>query len=282
MAERNQDHSTRSGLFAKLEEELDKPVISFFTSFNLPVMLEDNDVDMMAGALQGMDLAKGLVVVVSSPGGDGLAAERMISVCRSYSQTSEYWVIVPGKAKSAATMFCFGASQILMGPTSELGPVDPQITIRAGETQKRFSVYNVIESYKELFGEAVSTPGNLEPYLQQLSYYDAREIREFESALELSKDISIRTLASGMLSGSKEAKIEEKIETFLTPKNTKTHGRPIYRDEAAECGLKIDKLDAQSAVWQLVYELYVRTNQFMSNRVAKCIETREHSLIASI
>lgn len=76
-----------------------------------------------------MDLSKGLIIMINSPGGDGLAAERIINVCRSYSGTGEYQVIVPGKAKSAATMVCFGASAIYMSPTSELGPVDPQIVI---------------------------------------------------------------------------------------------------------------------------------------------------------
>ena len=60
--------------------------------------------------------------MINSPGGSGLAAERMINVLRSYSGIGEYWAIVPAKAKSAATMVCLGASKILMGPASELGP----------------------------------------------------------------------------------------------------------------------------------------------------------------
>ncbi|GAH14065.1 unnamed protein product, partial [marine sediment metagenome] len=44
-----------------------------------------------------MDLSKGLALIINSPGGSGLAAERIINVCRSYSGTEEFWAIVPNK-----------------------------------------------------------------------------------------------------------------------------------------------------------------------------------------
>jgi ClpP class serine protease len=122
-----------------------------------------------------MDLSKGLAIVINSPGGLGLAAERIIQACRAYSGTGEYWAIVPGKAKSAATMICLGAKKILMGPTSELGSIDPQIQLETGEV---CSAYNIIKSYEELFGEAVNTKGHIEPYLQQLKNYDRKLIEE--------------------------------------------------------------------------------------------------------
>ncbi|MBO1224139.1 MAG: hypothetical protein JYX80_06900 [Candidatus Scalindua sediminis] len=114
--EQRQGHETRRKIFVELEKKLQKPVISFFTSFVYPVMIEDQDVDMLEGLLQKMDLSNGLAVVISSPGGSGLAAERIINICRSYSETNEFTVIVPNKAKSAATMVCFGAKEIIMSP----------------------------------------------------------------------------------------------------------------------------------------------------------------------
>lgn len=282
MAEQSQGHPTRQHLFEDLEELLKRPVITFFTSFSYPVTLEDEDVDMLAGLLQMMDLSNGLVLMISSPGGNGLAAERLINVCRSFSGTDEYWAIVPGKAKSAATLACFGASKIMMGPTSELGPVDPQIAISDDDVLRRVSVYNIVKSYRDLFDGAVKEDGNLEPYLQQLAYFDARIIKEFEGAIELSKDISKRALATGMMDDLSEDDIEKKISIFLSPEHTKTHGRPIYRDEAADCGLNVDTIDGRTKVWQLIYELYVRTNDFVSSRVSKCIESREHSFTVPV
>jgi len=284
MGEQNQGHETRQNLFYRIEKVLDRPVISFFTSFKFPVMIEDTDADMIEGLLQKMDLSKGLVLIINSPGGSGLAAERIINVCRNYSGTGEYWAIVPNKAKSAATMICFGASKIYMGVTSELGPVDPQMHIH-NSSIGIISANILVESYKDLFNRAVQEDGNLEPYLQQLANYDEREIKVYESAIELSTDIAIRTLTSGMLkelSEEKEDVIKEKLNMFLEPRVKKIHGRPIYRDEAETSGIKIDRMETSGKLWDLVFELYIRTNNYVTTKVAKCIESKEHSFAARI
>jgi hypothetical protein len=273
-------HETRQHLFVELEKKLERPVVTFFTSFTFPVMIEDGDVDMLVGLLQDMDLSKGFALVVSSPGGSGLAAERIVNACRSYSGTGEYWAIVPGKAKSAATVICFGASNILMGPASELGCVDPQLAMSEDGVLKRFSVYNIVKSYRNLFSRAVKARGNLQPYLQQLQNYDEREIEELKSALSLSEDIAVQTLATGMMKRTSKARIKKKIKVFVTPEETKTHGRPIYREEARRCGIAVTFCDVKSATWKLVYELYIRTNMFVSKRACKCIESRDISFSA--
>ncbi|AFD00264.1 Periplasmic serine proteases (ClpP class) [Methanocella conradii HZ254] len=279
MDEQNQSHKTRQALFVKLEEEFGLPIVSYFTSFRYPAMIDSADADILEGVLQKLDLSKGFALIINSPGGDGLAAERIINVCRSYSGTKEFISIVPGKAKSAATMICFGSSKIVMGPTSELGPIDPQVTIPENDGLKRFSAYNIIESYKNLFKKAVEEKGNIQPYLQQLANYDEREIRELECAVSLSKSISAKTLASGMMKGQSENDIYEKIKIFLSPEHTKTHGRPIYRDEAKSCGLNIEYKDIKDSSWKLIYELYIRTNNFVSTKAQKCIESKNHSYI---
>jgi hypothetical protein len=280
MDEQGQGHRTRVPLFKKLEEIFGKPIVSFFTSFVYPVAMEDQDVDMLAGILQMMDLSKGAIIVVSSPGGDGLAAERMINVCRTFSKTGTYDVIVPGKAKSAATMFCFGANKIIIGPTSELGPVDPQVRIMEGGVPKYISAHHIVTSYDELFKGAVGEKGNLEPYLQQLGNYNTSVIKAYRSAISLSKSITIQALKSGMMPDKTEDEIGSCMKVFLNPENTQTHGRPIFLKNTKECGLSAEGIDPNSETWMLIYELYIRTNAFVSSIVSKCIESKEHSFAA--
>ena len=283
LVEKGQQHETRKNLFADIEKELKIPIVSFFTSFSAPVGIEDNDAQILEGILQKMDLSKGLALFIDSPGGDALAAERIIHICRSYSGSGEYLAIVPGKAKSAATLICFGASKICMGASSELGPVDPQIVIDEEEQRpKRFSVFNIVESYDELFKKTIAEKGNIEPYLQQLSRYDERQIKEFRTALALSEDSAIKSLKTGMLQGMNENDIKKNIEKFLTPKETKDHGRPIYRDEAKSCGLNIDFIDIKSDLWQKMYELYIRTNFFVQDIAIKCIESKDQAFVAQM
>ena len=232
---------------------------------------------MVEGVLQKMHLDKGLALLISSPGGMALASERLINVCRSYSGTGEYWAIVPSKAKSAGTLACFGASKILMSSTSELGPVDPQLVYRGEDgIQARYSVFNVLKSYHELFNKAVKVKGNLQPFLQQLDRYDSREMQECQSELDLTKDISLRALSSGMMQGRSKKQIEKNIQVFLSPKMTKSHGRAIYADEAIACGLNVEKQALDSELWAICYETYIRMNQFCSGNASKCVETADH------
>lgn len=278
--ERQQAHATRQRLFEQLERVFRRPVVSFFTSFRYPVMLEDNDADMLEATLRTMDLTNGLVLMISSPGGDGLAAERIVNILRTHSGAGEYWALVPGKAKSAATMVCFGASRIYMGPSSELGPVDPQLITSQGGVRKQFSIHNIVNSYEELFMKAVNEKGgNLEPYLQQLDRYDNKEIQEFKAAIDLANDISIRTLKSGMMKRFSEDTIRQKIEGFLSPKRTKSHGRPIFREEAAACELNVYKIDKGDENWGHAYDLYMRSDQLVSTFASKCIEGKEFSFV---
>jgi len=276
MAERDQGYQTRKRFFSDIEEKLKRPLVTYYTSVGFGTAIDDQDVDMLEGLLQSMDLSNGFALMISSLGGDGLAAERIINVCRNYSKTKEFWVIVAGQAKSAATTICFGSSKIIMSPASELGPVDPQVTIVDNKNQTHWvSVFHVVNSYKELFDNAVKQEkGHIEPYIQQLSNYDAKLISHYQSIIELSKDVAIRTLHSGMMKDLSEVQIEEKIKSFLTPEVTKLHGRPIFREEARSSGLNIEYLDMTDDLGKLIYELHVRSRFFTDRQVQKLIENK--------
>jgi ClpP class serine protease len=283
MVEQNQHHETRKKLYSSLEDELKMPVISFFTSFRYPVIIEDGDAQMLEGLLQKIDLSKGLALCLNSPGGLGESSERIINICRTYSGTKEFIAVVPGKAKSAATMICMGASKIMMGKTSELGPVDPQILIKSKEGDvSTFALCNIVDSYNKLFNSAVNTKGKIEPFLQQLSTYDPRKIKEYEVAIELSKDVSVRALRKGMMKNKTVDQIRKSIAMFLTPKQTKSHGRSIFYEDAIQCGLNIEVMDEKSKLWELFYELCLRTENYTNSRVSKCIENKDFGFTVGI
>jgi hypothetical protein len=79
-----------------------------------------------------------------------------------------------------------------MGASSELGPVDPQIFRKEDGEAKLFSAHNLVAGYDRLFDEVAKTTGPIEPYLQQLSHYDDRDITHYRSLINLSKDIAIK------------------------------------------------------------------------------------------
>src|SRR5208283_1914055 len=205
MEERQQSHITRQQLYKKINQRLGIPVISYCTSFRYPVMIDDSDADLLEGMLRKTDVSKGFALLISSPGGDGLAAERIINICQAYSGTKKFSAIIPGKSKSAATMICLGADKLIMSETSELGSIDPQY-IQMDEKGKPevYSAYNYIMSYKKIFEKAIKHDGRMEPFLQALSAYDAKTIEENMSQIELSQHIAIKALQHGMYSGLDE------------------------------------------------------------------------------
>ena len=262
----------------KSRKKLVAPWFHFFTSFHWPVTVDDSDADIIQSILSNIDLSNGLALLINSPGGDGLAAERIIHICRSYSGTSEFWTIVAGKAKSAATMICMGSSKIMMAAPSELGPVDPQIIRVEDGVNKVFSAHSLVKVYDGLFRGAARAKGNLEPYVQQLTYFDAREIAKYRSYIDLADDIAIKSLQTGMFASMKKSDVEKKIQVFLDPTaGTLAHGRPIYYDEAKSCGLNIEEIDVKSPLWGLLYELYVRTDRFVSRDMVKAVESKKEA-----
>ncbi len=183
---------------------------------------------------------------------------------------------------SAATMICLGASEIHMSPTSELGPIDPQIEVRDQGAKKYLAAHEVIESYNELMNKANRTRGRVEPFLQQLNRFDARDIRRIKSAQALSESIAIRCLRSGPFPRMSERRIRSKMVPFLNPQFTKVHGRPIYQDVAHNCGLNVRLHGLKSEFWQVVWRLYVRLNYVVTHQYSKIIESAEHSWTAPL
>src|SRR5205807_5854070 len=67
-------------------------------------------------------------LLVVSNGGDPTVAWRMITLLRE--RVDEVGVLVPQAAYSAATLLALGANKLVMHPNGNLGPVDPQISVK--------------------------------------------------------------------------------------------------------------------------------------------------------
>jgi len=97
----------RQHLLSQIGKRLGVTAISFFTSFVYPVGIQDGDADMIEDVLQHTKISNQLCLIINSPGGDALAAERIVHICQTYSKNG-FIVIVPRRAKSAATMIALG------------------------------------------------------------------------------------------------------------------------------------------------------------------------------
>ena len=271
-----QDHSIRQPLLEEIQKFRDgRLLISFFISFRSQVPLGSEDADMIEEVLNNSDTSKGVTLLLDAPGGDGLAAERIIQLCKQYSQV-DFETIVATRAKSAATMVCLGSDKILMGATSELGPIDPQIPLQIGDGWQWVSAYHVVKTYKDLMNNAIGLKdGNIEPFLQQLAQFNSTQIQMLESASKLSESIAIASLKRGMLKGLKEKEIKKKIECFTNPEITLSHGRALNIEHLEETGLNIEEIDLKTGLWKAIRNLYTRTSYVVnrSDSGQKILET---------
>jgi hypothetical protein len=148
-----------------------------------PYSLTRLDADKIYRALQDVDEAKPILLVLNSSGGSIPAAYFIGKLCREYSP-DRVAVAVPRRAKSGATLVCCGADVIHMGSLSELGPIDPQF-----EGVPALALKYSIEHLAELTGRHPEASSMFAEYLSQaleidqLGYYE----RVAESAVQYAR-----------------------------------------------------------------------------------------------
>lgn len=278
--ETNQAWPLRRKLIDKIGKRLGGKVIVYFTSFyDEDAMIGDKDAEMIENVLSVEHTSGKVYLVLNSAGGSGLAAERIVNVCRAYSD-DRFEVIVPHMAKSAASLICFGASRIHMSNTSELGPVDPQIKyVNDAGNPVWISAQEYVRSYEKLMDMGTSGQAKrLEPIVQQLVRYDARDIERLKSAQSLSQKISIKLLKAGMMARKSETQIEKAISAFLVQEQSMSHGRMISMSEARDCGLRIKEIPLRSDLWNWIWELYIRADWVVTMRGGKILESSVSAL----
>lgn len=282
LSEVTQGRELRLPLMRNISSHFDnRHLISFYTNFGSPnSSIMNNDAEMISNLLIGLDdvKTKKVILLIDSPGGDPLAAERIVKIFREWTD-NDYWVLIPGMAKSAATMIVLGSSKIIMSSTSELGPIDIQVS--TGE--KLQPAYAIIEAYDKLMAKGISIKPDqrIEPILQQLSAYDPSEIENLRQINELSSDIAAKILKTGMLNGIGKKKIKELIKIFIDPKGSKTHGRPIYYSDVKSIGFNISLIENNSDIWKIISEYHLRTRSQMQNgRINKIVESEGHTFTA--
>jgi len=276
----------RQRLIKKIQKLIDARLIVYTANLYSPIVQATAIVQQDAMNFEDLlrtcgDSKKGYLMI-TSPGGDPNAAEKLLMMCRERF-TDEFRVIVPFSAKSAATMISLGADKILMGYMAELGPIDPQIQVDPEKTPlPARSFIDGLEMIRERIksGEAPLT------YLPMLTQISPQLIAICEAAIEDSKNTAEKWLKKYML--RKDPKQAELVADWLSNGvNYKSHGKVIDYAEAKDVlKLDVDRIDPKSELWDLIYELFVRTMAFFQSpagrNVIKTFESESVSLNAVI
>ncbi len=223
-----------------------------------------------------------LDLILETPGGAGEVAEEVVRLLRG--KYEEIGVIVPGWAKSAGTIIAMAADEILMGPTSALGPIDAQISWQG----KRFSADALLEGIEKIKQEAAAAGQLNRAYIPILQGISPGEIQSAQNALKFAKVLVTDWLARHKFRGwtthsstgepvtqeEKRKRAEEVADRLCDHKRWLTHGRSIKLQDLEEMRLKILDYSKQGELHEAISRYYTLLQMtFAGTNIYKIFET---------
>ncbi|HEV2603440.1 MAG TPA: hypothetical protein VGU24_07265 [Microvirga sp.] len=204
-------------------------------------------VDMLHNIMPGDPID----LLLHTPGGDIDAAEKLIMLVRSAAgEEGQLRVIVPDYAKSAGTLMALGANAIVMSDSSELGPIDPQVSTKDGNgSDVVYSVLTYLNAYEAATKALRDAPDDLANRLT-FEKFDPTIVRKFQSVRDRA-----RSFAENLL--KRRGKNFSKIASELMDINKyQSHGQMIGWEAASEIGLTIQYIPTADPVWRKYWALY--------------------------
>ncbi len=215
----------RQLLIRDIQSVTKRQLIVYFANRYENAEIEQRDIALMA-ELCNDPKGQPTDLMLETIGGGTDATEGLISLIQT--RIPDLRVVVPNAAKSNGTLLCFAAQSIVMGATSELGPIEP-------------AVQNIPSTI--LTEPTIATQNFI------LHKYG-------EYALNQSKDLAKRLLTDGMMAGQAKADIDETVKKLASRDVFFSHGSVINYKEADALGLKVDYLEPGDSLWQQFWLLY--------------------------
>ena len=163
---------------------------------------------------------------IETSGGNTDATEGLVLLLRSLAP--DLRVIVPKAAKSNGTLLSLAAREIVMGPPSELGPIEPSLA-------------------------GIPSSVLMEPQMAQQNFV-LHKLGTF--AYEHSKQIAFDLLSSGMMASQASEEVQAAVDQLAGRHIYKSHGSVINHQEALKLGLNICYLPDGDEIWSRIWLLY--------------------------
>jgi len=242
----------------EIQEITGRKLIVYITNSSIPLaMINREDVFGFEDILSAIDHNNNGDLLINSPGGEPNAADKILMMCKEHFSES-FYTIIPDYAKSAATLITLGSDKILMGYTSELGPIDPQLRFEHKDRSVPAQAYLSGLKYIKERIKKDKDPDPLGMYIPLLDKFDPELIIICENSIDHSKQLAKKYLKSGMLK-SDPSMADEVAELLCEGKKYKSHGKVINFKEAKETlKLNVQLIEKESDLWKKVWECYCR------------------------
>lgn len=238
-----------------LHNHTKRNVIAYYSGWlshpksNPSLIVNDEDKNAFMACVHKLDRAKGLDLILHTPGGDLAAAESLVDYLRRMFG-NDVRAIVPQLAMSAGTMIACSCKQIVMGKQSNLGPIDPQLG--------GIPANGVIAEFKQAMEECKLDPHKIPIWQSIIGKYHPSFLGSCQRSIDWSAKIVKEWLITGMLNGDpKCTEIAESIVTGLSSSDTTfNHARHIHLEDLEKLGLKILHLEDEPKFQDLVLTVH--------------------------
>jgi hypothetical protein len=171
---------------------------------------------------------KALDVILETPGGMGEVAEDIVKIFRyKYTRVS---FIIPGRAMSAGTIMTMSGDEILMEPSSALGPIDAQLQWR----DQVISADAFLEGFDKIKKEAAVSNSLNRAYIPILSNISPGQIEHAQNAQHFAHNLVADWL------------VNYKFKNWLLHSSD---NRPVTADERKERALQIAEALSDQKRW---------------------------------
>ena len=194
-----------------------------------------------------------LHVMLRTFGGDGETALRLVR--QAQSRCRELTVVVPVEAKSAGTLFVLGADRIILGPTSDLGPIDPQFRLPSGVFASGKAIIAAVEDAER---RIQANPETYTLHASLLNDITALLVQQAKDAIARADDQLREALACA------ETRTEEQLDELASRlrkpliQNPQSHGTAISAGQAKELGLPVEDVEVGGAQWQGIWRMWAK------------------------
>jgi hypothetical protein len=228
-----------------------------------------------------------LDLILETPGGSGEVAEDIVRLLRG--RYPDLAVIIPGWAKSAGTIMATAADEILMGPTSALGPIDAQLFWQG----KRFSADALLEGMEKIKKEVTDTGVLNKAYIPILQGISPGELQSAENALNFSTKLVTQWLAQYKFKNwthhssngqpvteeEKNLRAKQVADRLCDHRFWLTHNRSIKLADLQSMRLLITDYSQQPELADAITRYYALLQMTFASNLYKIYETSESQVL---
>jgi ATP-dependent protease ClpP protease subunit/predicted RNA-binding Zn-ribbon protein involved in translation (DUF1610 family) len=245
-----------------------------------PISIDYSDILPIADQIDNLS-GDEVDLILETPGGSAEIAEDIMKLIRN--KFSKVGVIVPGTAKSAGTIMAMAGDEILMGPTSSLGPIDAQVLHQG----KVFSADAFLEGLEKIKREVEETGQLNKAYIPILQGISPGEIQSCENAQKFSSTLVTNWLAnfkfkpwtthssSGepVTDEEKQSRAKEIADHLCDHGYWLTHNRSIKIEDFDQMRLKVVDYGGNPDLFDAIKRYYTLLRMTFDTNIYKLFET---------